>query len=142
MTPPRVPADGDGRMKARSSAASAAMRVLSAQDRPAGDHARRIDRQHTDPVAGASEPGAEGVYERRLARAGHAADAHPVGAARVGQQMRQQLLGGAAVVGPSRLHQRDSPAHSSTVARPHPGHQPGFTLDAHANAAPLTIFRS
>ena len=96
---------------------------LVAQDRSARDRAGGVDRQHADPVAGAGQPGAQGVDERRLARTGHAADTHPVGSPGMRQQRREQLLGETAVVGPGRLHQGDGPPQRRAVTRQHAGDQ-------------------
>ena len=87
-------------MNALSSTARRAIRVLSPRIEPPV----RVDDGSTastrDPVPRAGEPGAQLLDERRLPDPGHPADADPVRAARVRQQLHQQLLGRLAVVGP------------------------------------------
>ena len=89
---------------------------LVAEDRAARALRRGIDRQHRDAMPGADQHQAERLDEGRFADAGRAGNAEPRGATRARQKLRQQTLGGVAVVGAGRLHQRDGARQRGALA--------------------------
>ena len=99
-TPPSVPEEGEGRMKALRSVASRAMRVLSPRIEPPVRAGGGIDREHRDFLPGRDEVVAERVDGGGFSDARHAGDAHAQGAAGVGQQGLHEFAGLALVVGP------------------------------------------
>ena len=127
-TPPRVPADGDGRMNAFGSVDSRAIRVLSPSTEPP---VRTLDGSTAStptrwPVGG--QPAAERLDEGRLPDAGHAGDADPY--APVGRstprarQRGHQVAGLAAVLRAGRLDQRDGPRDLGATALADPLEEP------------------
>jgi hypothetical protein len=76
-TPPSVPPEGQEGTKVAGVTGQALHPGLVAEDRAAAAPAGWIDGQHGDLVAGAGEPGAQLLDERRLPGAGPAGDAHP-----------------------------------------------------------------
>ena len=116
-TPPSVPEDGEGRMKALVSLARRAMRVLSANRfELAGAPRRRIDREDGDLAALLGEAVAQRVDQRRFADARCAGNAHAYGVAGPGQQRLDQRCGGVAVVTALTFDKRDSARQHGAVA--------------------------
>ena len=71
-------------------------------------------------MAVADEAHADGIDERRLARPGYAADADAMGAAGVGEQAGEQLLGLFLMVRAGGLDEGDRPPERRPVGGEHP----------------------
>src|SRR5690606_38435047 len=84
-----------------------------AEDRPAGERARGVDRDHGDAPALLAPAGDERVGERRLAAARRAGDAYHGGPAGAGAQEPQEL--GAALA--ALLDEGDHAGQRTLVAR-------------------------
>jgi hypothetical protein len=89
---------------------------LVAEDRPTGDRARRIDREHRDTMVAGGEEEPEGLDESGLAGARCAADADAEARAGVRQQRLEQRQRARLMVAPRRLDQRDRLCQSAGLA--------------------------
>ena len=127
-TPPSVPEDGEGRMKALGSAASRAMRVLSPRIEPPV----RVEDGSTASTATlwpcAGQIAAERVDDGGLAGAGRAGDAEPHRLAGQRQQLLHQPMRLAAVVGALALDQRDGARQHGALAGADAGGEGGDRL--------------
>jgi len=92
---------------------------LVAENRPAGEGARGIDRQDGDAVAALDEEHAERVDERALADAWNSRHPDPPGAPRLGQEPGEELLGERGVRALAALDQRYRLGKNGAVLRAH-----------------------
>ena len=86
-----------------------------AENRAAGERARRIDRNHPDGLAGVAGFGRQPIDERALAGAGRSGHANEVGPAGVRKDVADQARRGVGLV----FDQRDGAGHRPHVAGSH-----------------------
>ena len=99
---------------------------------------RRVHRQHRDAMPGRDQHQPERLDEGRFADAGRARDAEPCRAPGARQQNCQHGLGGVAIVGARRFHQRDGTGERGAVARRHRLGQRGGIGSARRHASIVT----